>query len=150
VLVELEQLAGLPDLLVDLLLVLGLRQPQRERDVLVDGQVRVERVVLEHHGQVAVPRGLVVDPVVADDHVAGGDVLQPHDHPQQRRLPAARRPDQDHELAVLDVDAHVVDGREAVPVLLDDVLHLDGGHGINPSLRRTSARTRFGAGTAGR
>jgi hypothetical protein len=39
-----------------------LLQPQREGDVLVDGQVRVERVVLEHHRQVAVAGRLVVDP----------------------------------------------------------------------------------------
>ena len=98
-----------------------LGQAQRERDVLEDGQVRVERVVLEHHRQVAVARRLVVDPLAADEHVAGGDVLQPDDHPQQRRLPAAGRPDEDHELAVGDVEADVVHGGEAVAVLLDDV-----------------------------
>ena len=89
VLVELERLRRRPDLLVDLV-VGGLGQPQRERDVLVDGQVRVERVVLEDHREVAVARRQVVDPLVADHHVAGGDVLEADDHPQQRGLPAAR------------------------------------------------------------
>jgi len=98
--------------------------------------VWVERVVLEHHRQVAVPRGEVVDPLAPDDHVAGGDVLEADDHPEQGGLPAPGRPDQDHELPVLDVDADVVHGREAVAVLLDDVLHLDLGHEITPLLRR--------------
>ena len=92
----------------------------------------------------------VIVPLAADDHVARGDVLEPDDHPQQRRLPAPRRPDEDHELAVGDIDAHVVHRGEAVAVLLDDVLHLDGSHGINLSLRRTSGRRRSSAGTTGR
>jgi hypothetical protein len=45
-------------------------QPEREGDVLVDRQVRVERVVLEHHREVAVARSEVVDLLAADDHVA--------------------------------------------------------------------------------
>ena len=45
----------------------------------------------------------------------------------------AGRPDEDDELPVADVDAHVVDGREAVPVLLDDVLQLDLGHALAPN-----------------
>ena len=104
-----DPLAGSPS--SDVLL-----QPQREGDVLEHRQVRVQRVVLEHHRQVAVAGRLVVDPLAADEHVAGGDVLEADDHPQQRRLPAARRADQDHELAVGDVEADVVDGREAVAV----------------------------------
>ena len=150
VLVELEGLRRLAHLLVDLG-VRGVGEPQRERDVLVDGQVGVEGVVLEDHRQVAVAGRQVVDPVAADDHVPAGDVLEPHDHPQQGGLPAPRRTDEDQELSVLDVDAHVVDGGEAVAVLLDDVLHLDGSHElITPSLRRRSGRRRSCAGTAGR
>ena len=112
------------------------RQPQRERDVLVDGQVRVEGVVLEDHREVAVPGREVVHDPVPDQHLARGDVLEADDHPQQRRLPAARRPDEDHALAVLHVDGDVVHRREPVAVLLDDVLHVDGSHRVIPSLRR--------------
>ena len=46
-------------------------------------------------------------------------------------FPQPDGPDEDHELAVGDVEADVVDGREAVAVLLDDVLERDGGHGIS-------------------
>ena len=36
------------------------------------------------------------------------DVLQPGDHPQQRRFAAAGRADQDDELAIVDLDADAV------------------------------------------
>ena len=84
--------------------------------------MRVERIVLEHHRQVALTRSLLVDPLAPDQHVAGRDVLEADDHPQQCRFPATRRPDEDHELTIGDVEADVVDGLETVSVLLDDVL----------------------------
>ena len=126
-LLQLEQVGGLGDPLTYLVLR-PFRQPQRERDVLEDGQVRVERVVLEHHGEVAVAGRLLVDPYPTDHHVAGRDVLQPDDHPQQGRLPATRRAYQNHELAVGDVQTDVVDRLEPVAVALHDVLHGDLGH----------------------
>jgi hypothetical protein len=36
-------------------------------------------------------------------------VLEPGDHPQRRRLPAPRRPDEDHELLVGDLQFEIVD-----------------------------------------
>jgi hypothetical protein len=128
VLIEIERPARLTHLRVDLLLAELLREAQRERDVLVHGEMRVEGVVLEHHREVPVARGEVVDAPVPDDHVAGSDVLEADDHPQQRRLPAAGGADEDHELAIRHIDADVVDGREPVAVLLDDVPHLDRSH----------------------
>ena len=89
---------------------LGLRRLallQPERQVLVDGHVRVERVVLEHHRDVAVARRDVVDHAVADRDRAGRDLLQPGHHPQRGGLPAPGRPDEDHELAVGDREREV-------------------------------------------
>ena len=68
--------------------------------VLVDRHVRVERVVLEHHGDIAVLRLEIVDDTRTDRDPAGADALEPGDHAQQRRFAAARGPDNDHELAV--------------------------------------------------
>jgi hypothetical protein len=111
------------------LLVARLLQPEGERDVLVHAEVRVERVVLEHHRQVAVAGREVVDDLVADLDLALGDVLQPHDHPQDRRLPAARRADEDHELAVVDLQVDVGHRRRVRPgERLVDVLERDAGH----------------------
>ena len=84
-------------------------------------QVRVERVVLEDHRDVALLRARVVDDPAADRDRAVRDLLEARDHPQRRRLAAARRADEDEELAVADVEREVVDGLDAVVVHLVDV-----------------------------
>jgi hypothetical protein len=64
--------------------------------------MRVERVGLEHHRK-ATFRGRHVGGVVAVDlDMPAGDVLQPRDQAQKRGFPAARGPDKDGELAILD------------------------------------------------
>jgi len=82
-------------------------QPQGEGEVVEHAHVRIERVVLEHHGDVAPAHRHVVDHLVADRDLAVGDLLQPRHHAQEGRLAAARGTDQGDELAVLDrqVDA---------------------------------------------
>ena len=55
--------------------------------------------------------GIVRDVAVADEDGALVDLLEPGEHPQRGRLAAARRADEDHELAVLDVEVEVVHGR---------------------------------------
>ena len=77
-----------PDLPVDL--VLGqLAHLQRERQVLVDRLLRVERVVLEHHCDVPVLGVEVVDHPVPDDDVARRDRDQPRNEIERGRLAAA-------------------------------------------------------------
>src|SRR5215471_7187585 len=75
-----------------------------KRHVGGNGHVRVERVVLEHHGHVALFRRQVVDHAIADADFAGGYVLKSGDHPQQGRFAAARWADKNDELTVLDRD----------------------------------------------
>ena len=133
VLAEIEDLGGALDLLVDLALV-DLRELQREAHVLAHGHVRIQRVVLEDHRDVAIARRQVVDDLVADQQLTLRDVLQAGDHPQRGRLAAARRADEDHELAVLDVEVHVLDGLGAVGVALGDVVQLDVGHAGGPPI----------------
>src|SRR5205814_3402568 len=81
---------------------------QAEGHVVVHAHVRVERVVLEHHGDVAVHRRQIVHHPAVDADLAGGDVLEAGDHAQRGRLAAARGPDQHHELAVTDLEADVL------------------------------------------
>ena len=108
---DVEHAGGFGDPALDL----GLRivlQPQTERHVFRHRHVRIQRVVLEHHRDVAVLRRHVVDDVAADHDVAVGDVLEPRDHPQRGRLAAARRTYQHDELMVGDVEidaAHRLD-----------------------------------------
>ena len=62
---------------------------QRVGDVLGDRHVRVERVALEHHGDVAVARLQTGDVALADEHPAGGRRLEAGKNAQRRRLAAA-------------------------------------------------------------
>jgi hypothetical protein len=89
--------------------------------VVVDAHMRVERVILEHHRDVAFGRLDLVDDASADIDLAAGDGLQPRDHTQERRLAAAGRADQHAELAVTDVEIDALDGLEATGIGLADV-----------------------------
>jgi hypothetical protein len=100
-----------------------------EGDVLADAEVGVERVVLEDHRDVALLRRQVVDDAAADRHRAVGDVLEPRDHAERRRLPAAGGADEHEELAVVDVEREAEDGLHAVVVDLVDLVEGDVGHG---------------------
>ncbi len=131
-----------------LLLLRNLAHAQAEGEVVVDRLVRIERVVLEDHGDVAVARREVVDDPVADADLAVRDLLEPGDHPQRGRLAATGRPDQDHELALGDVEAEVAHGGHVVPVDLRQVDEPDLGHqdftapAVSPNAMRRWTRTK--------
>src|SRR4029453_3138112 len=76
---------------------------ERKRDVGLDGQVRVERVVLEHHRDVAALRGQGGAVPASEQDEAVVDLLEAREHAKRGRLPRARGPYEHHELAVLDV-----------------------------------------------
>jgi hypothetical protein len=69
----------------------------------------IQRVVLEHHRDVAVARRDVVDDPVPDPDLAAGRLFQTGHHAQRGGLPAARRPHQNQELAVVNLQVEVVD-----------------------------------------
>ena len=91
-----------------------LLQLQPERHVVEDRHVRVERVVLEDHGDVALLGRHVVHDAAADADRALRDHLEPGDHAQRRRLAAPRRADEDDELLVLDGEIEGADRLGAV------------------------------------
>jgi hypothetical protein len=115
---------------------------EREAHVLAHCHVRVQRVVLEHHRDVAIARRQVVDALAADDQIALRDVLEARDHAQCGRLPAAGRPDEDHELAVADLQVDALDGLETVRIALRDLLELDLGHSSSSCLPWKRYRSR--------
>ena len=107
--------------LVDLPGDLGLGhagEAQREAHVLAHRHVRVERVGLEHHGDAALATAstsfMRSPPMTSSPR---GDVFEPGDHAQQRRLAAARGADEDDELLGGDVEIDALD-------------HLDGAEGL--------------------
>ena len=110
---EVEDPRRLLHALVDLRLLLP-AEAHAEGDVVVDGQVRIERVALEDHRDVAVARRDLVHDPVADADLALGDLLEAGHHPERGRLPAARRADENHELAVLCIQREVGDGPRPV------------------------------------
>jgi hypothetical protein len=125
-LLDAEDLRRPGDLRADLRLGrLPVAQP--EGQVVVDRHVLIEGVVLEHHGDVAVPRRQVVDQPAADLDGAGADLLEPGHHAQGGRLAAAGRPDQHDELGVVDRQAEVLH-RDDGTVGLGNVLEGDFRH----------------------
>src|SRR6056297_1926306 len=103
------------------------RDTQAITHILRHAHMRVERIVLEHHGDVAVHRLKVIGAGAADAQLALGDRLQPRYHAQKRGLATARRPNDDDEFAIRHIDAHALDhlGRaKAFP----DIVQLYGCH----------------------
>jgi hypothetical protein len=105
-----------------------LLKTQAESDVVVDGQVRVERVALEHHRDVAVARGNVIHDAIADHHDAFGHLLEAGDHSKSGLLAAPRWSDKDHELPVGDLQIEARDGASAVRIDLRDVVEANARH----------------------
>ena len=122
-LVDVQDAGGFLDPLIDLSFG-GVAQLEAEGQVVVDGHVGVEGVVLEDHGDVAVFGQDVVDDGVVDVDVALLDLFQAGQQPQRGGFAAARRADEDHELLVGDVDVEVVDGQHFPEALAHiDVLY---------------------------
>ena len=91
-----------------------------ERHVLEHRHVRIQRVALEHHGDIAVLRRDIVDDAAADADVAVRHVLKARDHPQRRGLAAARRADQRHEFGIGNLKADPAHGL-VIAVSLDHI-----------------------------
>jgi hypothetical protein len=80
-----------------------------EAHVVGDRHVRVERVVLEDHGDVAVLGGQVGDVAVTDPGCLPlVDFLEAGEHAQRGGLSRTGGTDEDEELAVLDVDVQLL------------------------------------------
>src|SRR5699024_6531293 len=82
---------------------------EREFHVAGNGHVRVERIVLEHHGDVAFGGGHDGDVVFIKCHGAFGGQFQAGQHAQGGGFAAAGGANEDEEFAVLDVQVDVFD-----------------------------------------
>ncbi len=88
-------------------------------DVLADGHVGEQRVVLEHRVDVAVVGGDVGDVLAGEQDRPRRRLLEPGDHPQHRRLAGAGRAEQREELAGSDRQRDTVDGHDVAELLAD-------------------------------
>src|SRR4030095_7495871 len=92
---------------------------QRKADVLRHGHVRIQRVALEHHGDIARAGLLCGDILPVHQHASRAHRLEAGEDAQGRGLARARGSEQHEELAGLDGEVDAVQhGRRAVP--LDD------------------------------
>ena len=82
--------------------------------------------------------GSVVHDLAADDDAPVGDRLEPGDHPQRARLPAAARADQDDELPVGDLEVQLRDRTGPVSVDLRQLLERDLRHALPSRLNANS------------
>ena len=70
----------------------------------------------------------VVHQPIADEDFAAGGFFQAGDHPQRGRLAATAGADEDHELAVGDLEIDIANGVKAVRVFLIEMFQQDIGH----------------------
>src|SRR5262245_5283841 len=107
---------------------------QAERQIVVHAHVLIKRVVLEHHGDVAILRLQAVDDAIADGDGAVADLLQARYHAQGGGFAATRGADQNHELMVGDMQVEILHGGDAARVGLVHVAEGDFRHGqiFNP------------------
>jgi len=107
------------------------RGPQRKREIVEHGEVRIQRILLEDHRHVALRRRVVRDVASVECDRSGVRLFQPGDEAQQCRLARTGWPEQDHEFTV----RH---GETDVPVRLDvaealrHAIHDDFSHRQTP------------------
>ena len=114
-----------------------------------DGEVRVERIGLEHHRDIAVARREAVGHLAVDQQAPRTRVIEPGDDPQCCRFSAARRPDQDQEFAIGDIEVQRRQRRLAVVEALRDLFECDRRQdsltsGASPQSSLTSEQPREG------
>ena len=98
----------------------------------------VERIALEHHGDVAARRWYVADGSCTDFDLAPRGFVQTREKPKQRALAATRGADQDQELAVLDRQIQLTDDLDGIStaaswVDLAEVFETDAGQRLSCS-----------------
>jgi hypothetical protein len=112
---------------------LGLAQLEAEGHVIIHRHVRVERVALEHHGDVAVLGRHVVDHALANRDRAVADLLQAGQKAQRGGLTTARWADQHQGLLVGNRQVEILqDGDLAKP--FEDMVEGNAGHSDAPYL----------------
>ncbi len=97
--------------------------------------MRVERIVLKHHCDVAFSGLHIVYNAVANSNRARADAFKPCNHAQKCRLTAARRADEDNEFTVLDLQRNAFDDFNVAAIALADIIKNDLAHYFSVSTR---------------
>ena len=94
---------------------------QTECHVFKHGHMRIQGVVLEHHCNLSVLRGNIVDQSVTDIELTFRDFLQTRNHTQGCRFSATGRTDQYKKLLVLDFKVKIGYGCDTAGIFLENV-----------------------------
>ena len=138
---QLDELEHLPDALLPLRPVPA-EQLEGERDVPLHGAPVVEHGVLEDDPVVVVDARLVRG-LAVDAQAPRRRLHEVADDPQQRRLPASRRPDQRDELARRDLEVDVLQRGDARAEGLREPLDRDDALGRAGHAKFSGARRRI-------
>ena len=118
---------------------------EREGQVLLHRQVGEQRVVLEHHADVALPWRQIVHRAPGDADAAGGRHLEPRQHHQAGGLAGAGRPQQGQELPLAHAQAQILHHQRPPIVALVNRFELD----VRVVGARSGRRARVRGGAAG-
>ena len=124
---QIQNACSLVHLLVDLFLG-HLAQLQTKCDVLINGHVRIQRIVLEYHRNIAILRRNIIDHAITDAQLAAGNLLQTRDHAQRGRFTTARRADQNDKFLVLNLQIQIRDGLHIARIGLIDMGKCNARH----------------------
>ena len=94
---------------------------QTERHVAAHGQMWIERIGLEHHGDAALGGRYMIDRRSTDLDPARRGLLESGNHAEQRGLATTRRTDEHHEFAVFDGEVDVFQDVDITEGLADIV-----------------------------
>ena len=102
---------------------------QGEGDIVPHGQMRIEPIALEHHGDAASAWRHLVDGFAIDEDVTRSLLLEPGDDAKQRRLAAPGRAEQNQDLAIVGGQRDAVDRSDRSELFSDcacrDRSHVD-------------------------
>ena len=103
------------------------RRAQRKGEIVVDGQVGIQRILLKDERDIPRPRRVARHVVAVDRNRTVVGALKARNQPKRRRLAGAARPQQHDELAIVDGQRQVAHRFDAAKTLVDvaqdDVSH---------------------------
>ncbi len=114
---DIEDTGGFLNALVDLGFG-GLAELKTKGHVVIYSHVRIQGVVLENHGDIAILGSYVVYELVADVKLAVGDLFKTCYHSKSGGLSAARGADQNDKFLIFDVEAEIAYSRYAAGIHL--------------------------------
>ena len=117
---DVEDASSFLNALVDLGLG-GLAELKTESHVIINSHVRIQGVVLENHGDVAILGSNVVDEFVADVELTVGDLFETSNHSQGGGFSAAGRTYENDKFLIFDVQAEIAYSSYAAGINLVNV-----------------------------